>query len=333
VVSYRTALTKVGIPTTALVSYRGFVSRPESLRQAIRSMDAPTSQQWSQVSDIFRDDFWTDEVQGVAWDGSHWIFSANANQTKPGHNDKAIYVFKGGQTLGDNNWVSMKKYKDVPHPIPGTTENDDHWGQVTYFDGSVYVAHFWSGGPKDSANVVVFNDVNGVLEFSRWIELDKPKSADGRQDRAEFQAINPWDGMFYTCFGSGEIKEFFIHDRSTGKWTGRRLPLSPPVTKVQGACFSPNGHLYIATNETVGEDGKYQTIPYYSALNGHRFGVISVLAEEGMPDQELEGNCYASVTAPGGHPAQIHVVLLENPDIALDNIFFKSFASADPDLV
>jgi hypothetical protein len=55
--------------------------------------------------------------------------------------------------------------------------------------------------------------------------------------------------------------------------------------------------------------GKYQTIPYYSALNGHRFGVISVLAEEGMPDQELEGNCYASVTAPGGH------------------------ASADPDLV
>ena len=99
-VSYRTALTKIGIPETALVSYRGFVSRPKSLRQAIKSMDAPTTQQWSQVSDIFRDDFWTDEVQGVAWDGVHWIFSANANQSKPDHNDKAIYVFKGGQPLG-----------------------------------------------------------------------------------------------------------------------------------------------------------------------------------------------------------------------------------------
>jgi hypothetical protein len=89
VVSYRTALTKFGIPKTAMVSYRGFVSRSKSLRHANRSMDAPTSQQWSQVLDIFRDDFWADEVQGVAWDGTHWIFSANANQTKPGHNDKA----------------------------------------------------------------------------------------------------------------------------------------------------------------------------------------------------------------------------------------------------
>ena len=109
------------------------------------------------------------------------------------------------------------------------------------------------------------------------------------------------------------------------------LPLSPPVRKVQGACFSPNGHLYIATNETLPQDSRYQTIPYYSALNGHRFGVIAVLAQEG--NQELEGNCFGSVTGSNGQGAQIHVVLLENRDIALDNIFFKSFASAEPDQV
>ncbi|MGH9163817.1 MAG: hypothetical protein ACRD2X_28025 [Vicinamibacteraceae bacterium] len=334
-VSYRTGLAKVGITKTAAVSYRAFSSRPKSLRQAIRSMDAPTTQQWSQVSDTFRDDYWTDEVQGVACDGKHWIFSANANQSKVGHNDKAIYVFKRGRTLADGNWVSMVKYKNVPHPVPGTTENDDHWGQVTYFEGFVYVAHFWKDShPKDTANVIVFKDTNGVLEFKEWIELEKPTSSDGRHAKAEFQAINPWNGMFYTCFGSGEIRELFMHDRSSGTWTGQTLELRPPVEKVQGACFSPNGHLYIATNDTLPGDSRYQTIWYYSALNGHRFGAIPVLAEEGMPDQELEGNCYADVTVPGGKRAQIHVVLLEGGGVlGLDNIFFKSFASTRPDLV
>jgi hypothetical protein len=97
--SYRDKLTKIGIGANVSVSYKDFYSKPESLRQAVRSMDAPPSQDWSQVSDIFRDDSLTDEVQGVAWDGSHWIFSTNANQLKPGANDKAIYVFEGGHSL------------------------------------------------------------------------------------------------------------------------------------------------------------------------------------------------------------------------------------------
>jgi hypothetical protein len=60
-------------------------------------------------------------------------------------------------------------------------------------------------------------------------------------------------------------------------------------------------------------------------------GVIPVLAEE--DDQELEGVCFAGVTASGGLGAQIHAVLLENRDAALDNIFFKSFGSAVPKVV
>jgi hypothetical protein len=339
--SYRNGLTNIGIPKTASVSYLNFASKPKSLRQAIRSMDAPTSQEWSQVSDIFRDDDWTDEVQGVAWDGAHWIFSANANQDKPGHNDKAIYVFKGGASLGDGNWLSLLKFKDVPHPVAGTSESDDHWGQLCFFDGFVWVAHFWSGGPKDTANVVIFKDTDGTLAFNDWIELEKPISpTDGQPKRAEFQAINPWDGMLYTCFGDGAIRDFFIHDRD-GKWTGRSITLDPPVKHVQGACFSPNGHLYISTNTKLPGDRKYQTIWYYSALNGHQFGVIPVLAEESEDDdpdvdsldQELEGICFANVTVAGGQGAQIHAILLENELPALDDIFFKSFASTRPGVV
>lgn len=331
--SYRDNLVKIGIESNASVSYKSFYSKPRSLRDAILSMQAPASQDWSQVSDIHRDDYWTDEVQGVAWDGSHWIFSCNANQKKPNVKDKAIYVFKGGQSLGDNKWISMLKLKDVPHPLPGLKESDDHWGQLTYYNGFVYVAHFWVSGFKKEANVVVFKNNDGFLTFHEWIELEMPKSpTDGRQERVEFQAINPWDGMFYTCFGAGTIHEFFIHD-TNGKYTGKTLKFNIPITKVQGACFSPNGHLYIATNEYLQGDDKYQTIRYYSALNGHRLGVIPVLAKEKLPDEELEGMCFANISFGNEKTAQIHVVLLENHKVALDDIFFKSFSSAKPDIV
>jgi len=326
IISYRQQLAKIGIGPDEAVSYKAFYSRPSSLRQAMRSMDAPPSRQWDQVSDIFRDDFWTDEVQGVAWNGSHWIFSCNANQAKPDHEDKAIYVFDPAQGMGDGAWVKRIKYKDVPHPIAGT-ESDDHWGQLTYHDGFVHVSHFWedeSPGYPES-NVVVFKSEGADLSFHRWVPLTRPPNDDGSTGgRVEFQGINPWDGLYYS-YRSGDL---FKHDLN-GNYIGEKLILDPPPDFVQGACFSPNGHLYIASNSTLPEDERYQTICYYSPLNGYRFGVIPVLAEELMPFQELEGICFADVGFSDGRRAQIHAVLLENPKAALDNIFFKSFAPSD----
>jgi hypothetical protein len=338
-ISYRDGLAKIGIPRSAAVSYRGFASRPKSLRQAISSMDAPTRSSWSQVAEIYRDDFWTDEVQGVAWDGANWIFSTNANQEKPGSRHKALYVFKGGQPLGDDLWISTLRYIDVPHPVAGAHEDDDHWGQITYFNGFVYVAHFWNSGPfqpgprgKGSRNVVRFRDTGGTLSFDKWIQLDQARASDGsnRTDLVELQGINPWDGMFYTCFGSGAINELFIHDPETGDWTGRSLALNPAIEAVQGACFSPNGHIYLSTNGKVDAPG-LQPIWCHSALNGHQFAVIPVLAQG--TGQELEGICFANLTVAGGAQAQIHAILLDNPDLALDNIFFKSFGSTSPSIV
>src|SRR5262249_34705999 len=115
-ISYRENLAKIGISLDSSVSYRDFFSAPQSLRQAILSMDAPGSHDWHQVSDIFRDESWTDEVQGVAYDGEHWIFSTNANQKKPGCKDKAIYVFQAGSKIKDGQWISSLAYKNVPHP-------------------------------------------------------------------------------------------------------------------------------------------------------------------------------------------------------------------------
>lgn len=329
-ISLREKLPKIGIHPGTLVSYRNsFASRPASLREAIRSMDFP--QNWQQVSDIPYDEFWTDEVQGVGWDGLNWIFSCDANQDKPDVNEKSIYVFIGGQSLKDGTWFHRVLYKDVPNPIAGLKESDDHWGQVTCHNGFVYVSHFWSGGPKQNqSNVVIFKNNGGILEFQKWIALEQVICSDGKTLYPEFQAINPWDGKFYSCRGDGNfVSEFFIHNPETGYWEGKKtFPLSGLLPlKVQGACFSANGHLYVAVDTRFSDLGRdYKWIFYYSALNGALLGKIPVLAEEG--GQELEGICYGLAGT-----AQIHAVLLENHDVTLDNIFFKGFSTDMPEAV
>jgi hypothetical protein len=273
-------------------------------------------------------------VQGVAFDGSNWIFSCNANQRKPDANNKAIYVFKGGQPLKDDGWIYRIKYKDVPHPIGGMHESDDHWGQLTYYDGFVYVSHYWKDGPlATQSSVVKFKDDGGCLEFANWIPLGQVTTSDDKIGWPEFQGVNPWNGKFYTCFCDGTgVREFFIHNPENGECENK-FSLQGYLPKgVQGICFSDNWHLYVADDTRYEPwDRNYKWIFYYSALNGAFLGKIPVLAKE--DGQELEGICYANTSQDDGTAAQIHAILLENADIALDNIFFKSFSTDQPDLV
>ncbi len=351
-ISYRSQLQKIGYQPGTAVSYRhSFASRPTSLRQAMRSMDAPQTKKWDQVADLERDEFWTDEVQGVAWDGGNWIFSCDANQDKPDVNDKAIYVFKGESKLLDHQWTSMIPYHTFPHLTAGK-DSHNHYGQLTYYEGYVYVSHFYKAGPLEGKKfILVLKNENGQLLYSHWIELGKVVHSDKSELLPEFQAINPWDGCLYTCRGEANPNEFFIHDIQNGEWTGRRLTLiggecqglmaqdgSPlPVlvnlpSRVQGACFSPNGHLYIACDVRLTQGlGQFKAIAYFSALNGYLMGIIPVLAKKG--DQEIEGVCYGNVSWKDGRSAQIHVILLVNRNAAIDNIFFKSFSTNQSELV
>ncbi len=324
---------------TVPVSYKDFASHPTSLRQAFNSMEAPQNWQqiWPEVK--LEHQAWTDEVQGVGWDGANWIFSCNANQTKIGEYDKSIFVFPGGKPLKDDNWTCRVAYKDVPHPLAGTHESDDHWGQLTCYNGFVYVSHFWEGGQNAFKNVVIFKNNDGFLQYYKpWIQLPIVTSSDNRNESPEFQAINPWDGKFYTCLGGdGPVHEFFIHDPDTGEWKdGKTLKLSGyKPCRVQGACFSPNGHLYVAVNQRFSNWGReYKWIFYYSAWTGVFLGKIPVLAEDTAENaQELEGLCYGDCYWPDGRRGQIHVVLLENSTVWKDNIFFKSFSADLPDSV
>lgn len=327
--SYRKQLGKIGIAVNAAVSYKDFYSCPRSLLEAMRSMDAPVDGDWELVSDIYRDDFWTDEVQGVAWNGSHWIFSTNANQAKPDSEDKALYVFAPGENFGDDGWATRVKYHEVPHPITGTSESDCHWGQLTFHEGLLYVSHWWKDGPrKNRASAVIFESTGANLNYKDWIELERPTDLNGNPIKVEFQGINPWDGMFYSSFEG----HFLKHDPRNGNLIGERLPLQIPYGSIQGACFTPNGHVYVASDDKYQGNENFHSIPYYSALNGHRFGVIPVRVE-GVDTPELEGICYVDVHFDDGRRAQIHTPILDNPDVSLDNIYFKSYSTSTPEIV
>lgn len=348
--SLKQKLPQIGIAPGVPVSYLHFPTRPKSLIRAIRSMDSP--QNWQQVSDIFRDDVWTDEVQGVAWDGANWIFSCNPPQGKPGTNHKGLYVFPGAQELGDGKWKSTLAYQDIPHPLAGITDADEHWGQLTFFNGMVFVSHFWVGGPADGqTNVVVFIDSGGFLQFSRWIKLGQVTPPGEAPFYPEFQGINPWDGLLYSCRGGLNPRAFYAHDPQTGAWIPGKVlnfrggenqayfvsqnPLQVTIcdlpSEVQGACFSPNGHLYVSCDVRLIANSQCKAIACFSALDGYLMHVIPLLAEEDL--QELEGMCFGSVSWPDGRSAQIHAILLDNHLIAKDNIFFKSFSADRPELV
>jgi hypothetical protein len=344
VFSYRAGLATIGVSAGASVSYRAFASRPPSLRQAIRSMAAPGG--WSQVDDLHLDEDWTQGCQGVVFDGARWIFSSNgsANPAALDVTPKALFLFDADGPLDDDHVVGT--FRLGPH-IPAI----DHVGQLCIDDDHIYVSHF----NDKSSHVIVIKNNHGTLEYVDRIEvwregsaLELPKHPTTHQtNRLEFQAVNPWDKNFYTSFGAAPVDQFFSHDPKTGAWTGKSITLDVPIKPVlpfliggildpheypvQGAVFSPNGHLYVASNVRFTKDLNYQTIWCYSALNGHLFEVIPVLAEES--NQELEGICYADRSWPDGRRAQLWAVLLENIVVAKDNLFFKAFGATEPDLV
>ena len=165
-------------------------------------------------------------------------------------------------------------------------------------------------------------------------------------------AINPFNGLLYSSpFYDNGGHEVFAYDRASGAWAGSQytIHLTRPAYRVQGGCFSPRGHLYLASDRAeavssgetvtfpssdvhlvgVGESGRAKRRKFilcYSAFNGQYLGRAFVDALEKR--QELEGLCYGPGTV-GGHAVQLHVVLLENEPIAKDNAYIKPYAALD----
>ncbi|WP_324680483.1 hypothetical protein [Hymenobacter sp. GOD-10R] len=325
-ISYRQQLSKIGYAAGEQVHYVNFGYRPTSLRKAMRAMDAPHSYALVTEAPGRIDESWTEEVQGVIWDGAHWLFSSNGSGS-PSVNPspKAIYTFNG------NNG----KFKSPDQTFVINPAGINHIGPMYYQGNILYVEH-WIG---EQASLLTYQNNNGTLSYQNRINIESIKGG-----RVGVVGIDFENGVVYTCPVGLVIPELYIHkfspDHTAITYTGKTLPLNPILDEdcyVQGGFFSPNGHLYISSGRG-GISSNYQYIYCYSAISGKRINRIEVLAEKKggftgiQAKQELEGICYAPVTR-GGKAVQIHAVLLENIAVSKDNIFFKSFVASEPDLI
>ena len=309
----RENLPKIGISPGTRFSYRDFWLPPLSFRALIRSMDAPGS--WSEIvpgNELDKD--WTEEVQGCAWGHGRWFFTSA--------DPRRLYVFDGPTFTEVKRW-NLEAVP--PAPRPGSSP---HFGHIILNGEEIYIDHFFQDdtGGNAGGQVLVLTGDGATINYSHWILLD---NVDGK--RVCLLAINFDQQCLITSSGDLNISEVFLH-RMDGTFTGRRMPLNPPITDggyAQGGVWSSNNHLYISSGKrNIGHDHQY--IYCYSALNGVLLGIISVPALSGK--QELEGICYAEVIR-NGHPVQMHAVLLENEDFAKDDIFHKSFSADRPDLI
>jgi hypothetical protein len=317
VAAYRDALLKIGEPGAdgAIPALRsGFATAPSSLRAAMAAMEDPRPALWTMPHEENVGEDWTQNCQGVARGGGHWYFSSNGS-------------FFGSELDGTPRAIFKLKGGDVVATMPVTDDDANHLGALNFHEGQLFAALESSPhSPHGSAVMSVHKD----LTFSQFLPL---LAEDGRAppqgNSMPWCAIHPWNGLLYSSrFDDVHV----VHAYGPADDGCRHVPsedialhASPALDRVQGGCFSSNGHLYLASDVLV--DSDHKAIHVFSALNGAYRGAIKVLALEG--NQELEGICFAPMKI-GGHAVQLHVVLLEIFALEKDDIFFKHYAAPDP---
>jgi hypothetical protein len=379
--SLRQGLQGIGVhgPTSPRIP-NGFACFPRRLSEAIPSMMAnPDPLHWSRGPyEGFADENWSEECQGITFDGERFITSSDgtwvhakksgfwSNVPNPGwtlnRSPKALYFFRTG--------TYRFKDDDIDGVFQLGGEAEDHLGDIDFFEGSIYCAVSPAHG--GARCLVVQPNPDGGW-WSSSVEIATEESGQGSD--WPWCAVNPWNGFLYSSRFEVEpdgVREIYAYDRATGEWMGpeRTIRLSDPAHNIQGGCFSPRGHLYLACHYVrhlasgstrtypagdlalvgVREDSSPEPLPRgpipwhryprgttrstaircYSAFNGIAYGEAPVTTLQ--DNQELEGLCYAALQV-DGHEARIHVVLLENHVSAKDNVFVKPYSSPDPDSI
>lgn len=360
--SLRTALRAVGHDARRAGFTSGFAASPRHLRDAIGAMQAnPRMAEWRRVlgeADV--DEDWCEEAQGITQDGERFIMSSNGSAVRIGSTDlpnpgwsvgrspKALYRFRRRQYRFADD--------DVEEVFHLSGHPEDHLGDIDHHDGTVHCAI--EPHASDVPRVLRVSARGRLGEFSDVVDVVGAADS-GQGGSFPWCAVNPWNGLLYSCafYGDGTGRgEVHGYHRDTGAWAGpeRTIRLGSAVRRVQGGCFSPRGHLYLAcddqeeaaggvTVEHVSGDHRLHgvrdggsprnvtSIRAFSVFTGAYLGRTLVDTLDGG-GEELEGICYAP-TSVGRRRAQIHVLLLDNHDLAKDNVFVKPYAAPDPSTV
>lgn len=291
--SIREALAESGLAAGKTVfALRGDLDRwpaSGSLRTVGRALRDPRLSEWIKREKEYANKDWTAKCQGVATDGVGWYFTSNDGG------------FPGVYRM--SNTMSVLGKRKIPRSVAG------HVGDVDHHGGSIYVAL------ENPTQVAVFDlDLNPQSRHA-------VTTPDGH---FSWCAVNPWNGLLYTSAWN-HASALYAFDRSTGARRAQNdIALDGVVDRVQGGSFSPNGRIYLASDDKSGKAGIYA----FGLPTGRRLGCVAIEIHQGFPKYEETEGIGFGLMHTLGHPTVIHLVLLDQ-DALGDDIYFKSYQVPD----
>lgn len=239
----------------------------------------------------------TDDLQGVATDGSNWYFTNELQIAK---------------------WpisASLTSQPTIHSTMPSSWQSTfNHMGDLVYANGRLYV-------PLEGSQRAI-----GVFSTN----LTPLGYASINQAHAAWLAYNPKDGLFYSSASFDSVS-------SLSKWkidvVGTQVTTTPkgsvtlvgnhaPILRIQGGEFSAQGTLYVSGDAADGSGGLFAIDVLTGFVSAKRNVSYS---PGGLTGEELEGLTILDLDA-GQAPSiqgQIHIILVDNDLTSTDDLYFK----------
>jgi hypothetical protein len=208
----------------------------------------------------------------------------------------------------------------------------NHFGDISYGAGYLFVALEGGGGSASRGAVGVFNT---NLQYYGWQTF--PLAAESDQGgSAPWVAYNPRDGLLYSSsFNASYLNKYSWSVTYSSGWRvnlsfvgriqlrdGNGNPMS--LSSLQGAEFSNTGKLYLSSDSAGG-------IYVVDVFNGRVQTFIPVQIDHSS-GEELEGITLWDLDS-GAAPnvrGQLHLQLLDNDTSSVDDLYLKHFRAAEP---
>lgn len=262
------------------------------------AMATPRPDRWlKRAEGQFHNQDWTEECQGVTHDQDSWYLSSNK--------DGRQGVYRLSLTHQQLGFVDL------------TGNGSGHLGDIDHHQGRIYCAM------EQPVKIIV---IEATGPWTWWpVDLRGEQGQDPPQSDCPWCAVHPWNGLLYSSdFGNDapgvSVLRAYRLDEPTRQF--RHVPaeditLALPVRRVQGAAFSDNGHVVIASDHT-------DDIRCFSTLNGAYRGRAPI-QKDASKFEEVEGITIWKDVSYDGQPTQVHVILLDNDWPDGDDIYFKHY--------
>lgn len=307
--SLRKSLAMIGEPTHLPFGLRRtFGGRaPQSLRIALEGMTDPEVGKWVWIGQALSIENTEDseEVQGVASNGTNWFVSSNGSKRVVVFDDAAnmTNIFEQGADIRQAMWADWGQ--------PGEW---GHVGALCHHKGSLLVPIQWPFG------VWRIDLASGNQSWHKASALPE-------NDMFPWCAVHPVTGVLYTS-NYDRPTALRAYDRNTLVYRPQDdIPLGPSAVEidhVQGGAFTAHARLLLVRSD-------FNAAFCFSSLNGHFFGAI-VTGDFGSAGSELEAVAVREWQINGVH-TPIHLLENDNDWPSKDDLYLHSYSVPSPSLL